>query len=128
LAMLDNPSQFAGKVIELNHCDDDELAAWISGARALLMPSFAEGFGLPIIEALELGTPVIASNLSIFREIADAIPTFVAPDDQRSWAHWIRAFARGDPERERQLKQMGDYRAPDWRGHFATVDEWLARL
>ena len=128
LAMLDQPSQFAGKVIELNHCDDAQLAGWIGGARALLMPSFAEGFGLPIIEALELGTPVIASDLAIFREIAGAIPTFVAPDDEDAWAHWIRAFIGDDPERERQLERMGEYRAPDWPGHFAIVDEWLARL
>jgi glycosyltransferase involved in cell wall biosynthesis len=128
LAMLDQSSQFAGKVMELNHCDDEQLAGWIGGARALLMPSFAEGFGLPIIEALELGTPVIASDLAIFREIAGAIPTFIAPDDQNRWAHWIRAFTGGDPERERQIEEMGDYHAPDWPGHFAIVDEWLGSL
>lgn len=128
LAMLDQPSQFAGKVMELNQCDDDQLAAWIGGARALLMPSFAEGFGLPIIEALELGTPIIASNLPIFREIAGTIPTFVAPDNQDAWAHWIRAFAGPDPERERQLQRMGEYQPPNWPAHFEIVDEWLANL
>jgi glycosyltransferase involved in cell wall biosynthesis len=128
LAMLDHPSHFAGKVIELNHCDDDELAGWVGGARALLMPSFAEGFGLPIIEALALGTPVIASNLPIFREIACAIPTFVSPNDRDSWRHWIRAFIGNDPERVRQVEQMKDYRAPDWPRHFAIVDHWLASL
>jgi glycosyltransferase involved in cell wall biosynthesis len=128
LALLDRPSQFAGKVIELNHCDDEELAGWIGGARALLMPSFAEGFGLPIIEALELGTPVIASDLAIFREIAGAIPTFVEPDDRNSWVRWIRAFIGDHTERERQLDRMGEYHAPDWPGHFAIVDEWLASL
>ena len=128
LAMLDRPSQFAGKVIELNRCDDAELAGWIKGARALLMPSFAEGFGLPIIEALELGTPVIASDLPVFHEIGNAIPTFVRPDDRDRWAHWIRLFMQEDPERTGQIGQMKRYKAPNWRTHFAIVDKWLSTL
>ncbi len=127
-AMLDRPSDFAGRMIELNTCGDEELAGWIAGARALLMPSFAEGFGLPIIEALALGTPVIASDLSVFREIADGIPTHVDPHDRNKWASWIRAFLGNHPERARQVGRMNDYRAPDWDRHFAIVDKWLAAL
>ena len=128
LAMLDQSGAFDGKVIELNHCGDEELAGWIDGARALLMPSFAEGFGLPIIEALQLGTPVIASNLPIFREIASAIPTFIDPGDHASWAHWIRAFVGTDPERVRQIEQMSGYEAPGWGKHFGIIDDWLMTL
>jgi glycosyltransferase involved in cell wall biosynthesis len=126
--MLDDPATFDGKVIELNHCDDDELARWLGGARALLMPSFAEGFGLPIIEALRLGTPVIASDLPIFREIAGTIPTFIDPRDHDLWAHWIRAFIDHHPERARQIESMTTYRAPDWHEHFEIVDAWLVSL
>jgi glycosyltransferase involved in cell wall biosynthesis len=127
-AMLDRPSEFDGKVMELNRCGDEELANWIGGARALLMPSFAEGFGLPIIEALDLGTPVIASDLPVFREIGGGIPLFLDPNDRAAWAHWIEAFSSDDSERARQVRQMKNYAAPDWRGHFAIVDEWLATL
>ncbi|MDQ3144941.1 MAG: glycosyltransferase family 4 protein [Pseudomonadota bacterium] len=128
LALLDRPSEFAGKVIELNDCGDDDLAAWIGGARALLMPSFAEGFGLPIVEALALGTPVIASNLAIFREIGGSIPTFANPGDRAEWTRLIRAFAGDSSERARQLEQMKAYKAPSWGDHFAIVDQWLATL
>jgi glycosyltransferase involved in cell wall biosynthesis len=127
-AMLDQPSAFEGKVIELNRCGDEELAGWIGGARALLMPSFAEGFGLPIIEALDLGTPVIASDLPVFREIGGDIPLFLDPKDRAAWAHWIIAFSSDDPERARQTGKMNSYAVPDWPGHFAIVDKWLATL
>jgi glycosyltransferase involved in cell wall biosynthesis len=92
------------------------------------MPSFVEGFGLPIIEALSLGCPVIASDLPVFREIGGQIPTFVDPLDREGWERWIRAFAGDDPERSRQTGCMQNYQSPQWAEHFAIVDAWLARL
>lgn len=122
---LDHLAELDGYVREFGTCDDQKLAAWISGARALLMPSFAEGFGLPVIEALRLGTPVIASNLPVYREIACDIPTYVDPADGASWERLIRSFIDGSTERERQLARMKDYRAPRWDEHFETVERWL---
>lgn len=128
IALLDDPALFAGKVIELDRCDDDALGRWMAGARALLMPSCTEGFGLPVIEALQVGTPVIASDLPVFREIGDGIPTFINPDDRDRWEAAIVGFAGDGPERARQLDQIKHFRAPDWGQHFAIVDEWLAGL
>lgn len=128
LAMLDDPAAFGGKVIELNDCQDEDLCRWIAGARALLMPTFAEGFGLPVLEALNLGTPVIASDLPIFREIGCGIPTLIDSNDHRLWASVIRRFVGDDPDRVRQRIALRKYRAPDWETHFAIVDAWLAAL
>ena len=125
LAALDRLALVDGKVRELGRCDDAAMAGWIAGARALLMPSFAEGFGIPVIEALALGTPVIASNLPVFREIAGDIPEYIDPLDQAGWEQAICAFSGDDPARSRQLALMADYRAPDWKGHFAVVEAWL---
>ena len=126
--LLDRLATDEGKVCELGRCDDDELAGWIAGARALLMPSFAEGFGLPVIEALALGTPVIASDLSVFREIAGDIPTYLGPLDEHGWEGAVRAFVGDDPDRLRQLALVEGYRAPEWEAHFETVEEWLTTL
>jgi len=63
------------------HVSDDELAAIYSGARALVFPSDDEGFGLPTIEALACGTPVVASDLPVLREVLGDRATFVACDD-----------------------------------------------
>jgi glycosyltransferase involved in cell wall biosynthesis len=128
IAMLDDPAMFGGSVVELGRCSDDELASIIAGARALLMPSFAEGFGLPVIEALELGTPVIASDLPVFREIAGDIPTYVDPSDRRAWRTAIGSFVEDGPERQRQLDRIPGYCAPDWATHFRIVDGWIERL
>ena len=62
------------------------LAVLISGARALLMPSLAEGFGLPILEARALGCPVIASDIPAHREVMKSNGTLLPPQDVPGWA------------------------------------------
>lgn len=128
LAMLDRCAALRGHVAELGSCEDDELARLLAGARALLMPSFAEGFGLPLIEALEIGTPVIASDLAVFREIAGDIPTYLSSWDGVGWERTIGEFVGNPPERQRQLARMSGYRAPDWDEHFRAVDALIAEV
>ena len=60
---------------------DDELAALYTGAHALVLPSAEEGFGLPAIEALACGTPVVAADGPALREVLDGRATFVDPGD-----------------------------------------------
>lgn len=127
-AMLNRSPELAPHVLELSRCGDAEMAALIAGARALLMPSFAEGFGLPVAEALELGTPVIASNLPVFREFARDIPTYLDPLDGPAWQKTILDFLADGPERARQLEAMRSFRPPTWADHFRRVDDWLAEL
>jgi glycosyltransferase involved in cell wall biosynthesis len=126
-AMIDRDPAIAAHVVEYGRADDAALAGLIAGARALLMPSFAEGFGLPVIEALQLSTPVIASDLPVFREIAGSIPLLIDPSDGPGWLAAVQAFVTDGPERRRQLAAMRGYRAPGWPDHFDQVTAWLAR-
>jgi glycosyltransferase involved in cell wall biosynthesis len=125
---LDRLGDLAGHVLEIGSCADEELAGWVSGARALLMPSFVEGFGLPVIESLDLGTPVIASDLPVYREIVGDLPTYLDPNDQQAWQDTIEAFLTDSPERKRQLTRLQAYVPPKWSEHFSKVEEWLAQL
>ena len=127
-AMLDTGAELKGHVRELATCSDEELAGWLGNARALLMPSFVEGFGLPVIEALQVGTPVIATDLPVYREVVGDIPTYLAADDADGWERAIREFAADGPERQRQKQALKDYRAPDWSTHFVQVEEWLQEI
>ena len=60
---------------------DDQLAAIYSGARALVFPSDDEGFGLPTVEALACGTPVVATDIPVLREVLGERATFVDGGD-----------------------------------------------
>lgn len=127
--MLDRCEALRGHVIELSRCNDAQLAAYMSNARALLFPSFVEGYGLPLVEALAAATPVIASNLSVFRELAGDVPDYLSPVDGLGWSRTIETYAQDDdPARAAQLMRMADWQAPSWESHFALVDRWLSQF
>ena len=68
-------------VILTGAVSDDDLAAIYTGAHALVFPSDDEGFGLPPVEALACGTPVVASDVPALREVLEGRATFGAVDD-----------------------------------------------
>lgn len=127
-ALLDGPQHDFGRVIELGRCSDTELATWLDHARAVLMPSHVEGFGLPVLEAMARGTPVIASDLSVYREIAGDIPLLLDPADEGAWRQAILTYRTDNPERERQRRLLATYRPPSWDGHMKLVNPWLRGL
>jgi glycosyltransferase involved in cell wall biosynthesis len=127
--LLDHDNQLKGHVIELDRSSDEELAGHLSSARALLFPSFAEGYGLPLIEALAAGIPVIASDLPVFREIGGDIPVYLNPTDAGGWKRVILDYAGSNSaSRAVQLMRMNSFREPDWDGHFDRVELWLSRF
>lgn len=127
--MLERCEAIRGHVIELSHCDDTMLSAYLRGARALLFPSFVEGYGLPLVEALAYGTPVIASDLAVFREPAGNIPDYLSPIDGLGWAKAIEDYARPDgAARSAQITRMAGWTPPTWEAHFAKVDRLLDQI
>jgi glycosyltransferase involved in cell wall biosynthesis len=128
-AQLDRNARLKGHVVELSGCSDAELATHLASARALLFPSRAEGYGLPLIEALAAGVPAIASDLPVFREICGDIPLYLDPLDSAAWEAAILDFAAPrSASREAQIRRMKTFRAPSWDSHFAAVEAWLPTL
>lgn len=84
-ALLDSRPLLRGRVHHAAGLSTPALAQLIAGARALLVPSLAEGFSLPLLEARALGVPVIASDIPVHRERADAEVRLLRADDQAGW-------------------------------------------
>jgi glycosyltransferase involved in cell wall biosynthesis len=127
--LLDRSQSLKHVVTEIGRCDDETLAGHLAGARALLFPSLIEGYGLPLVEALRSGVPVIASNLPVFREIAGEVPDYLDPLDGPAWEKAILSYTERTSEaRHAQLRRLAAYRAPTWADHFDAVDSWLASL
>ena len=127
--MLDRCSSLRGVVIEEADCSDDRLHLWLQHARALLFPSFVEGYGMPLVEALALRVPVLASDLDVFHEIATDIPDYLDPLDGPGWLARIEAYNRTDcAERDAQLERIERFREPTWAEHFDHVDRFLETL
>jgi glycosyltransferase involved in cell wall biosynthesis len=127
--LLERCETLRGFVTEVAGCADAELAAYLRHAQALLFPSFAEGYGLPLVEALALGVPAIASDLPAFREIAGDVPEYIDPLDGKHWGEAIEEFsAPASLARAAQLRRMAGFKVPTWKEHFSIVDEFMERL
>ena len=70
----------------------DDLVALYSGAAAFVYPSLAEGFGLPVAEAMACGAPVVTSDRSSMPEVAGAAAVLVDPEDRDAIVDSIRTF------------------------------------
>jgi glycosyltransferase involved in cell wall biosynthesis len=127
--MLERCRQLRGLVHEFPACTDDELATYLRDAQALLFPSFAEGYGLPLVESLMLGTPAVVSDLPALREAAGEVPEYLDPLDATGWTQAVRDYALPDhPRRIRQVERLRSFRAPTWESHFSRVDHLLGSL
>jgi glycosyltransferase involved in cell wall biosynthesis len=129
LDMLDRSDILRGYVLEKNQCSDAEVKTHLYHCNALLFPSFVEGYGLPLVEALSMGVPAIASDLPVFHEIAGDIPEYLDPLDGLGWMRRIESFAQIDSEaRSDQLLRMQEFEAPTWDEHFSKFERLLERL
>ncbi len=127
--LLDRSEELRDAVIEAANCSDAEVGRHLRGARALLFPTLVEGYGLPLIEALAMGTPVIASDLPVFHEVGQEVPDFIDPLDGPAWQAAVEAYSRIESApRKAQLARLAHFRAPSWDDHFASVNTWLEAL
>jgi glycosyltransferase involved in cell wall biosynthesis len=125
--MLERCPALRRSVIEHNALPDDEMVGLIRGASAVLLPSFAEGFGFPVIEALALGVPALCSDIPALRETGGGVPEYLDPLDGPGWGAAILDYAAtGSPRRKAQLARLARWRPPRWHDHFALVDPFIA--
>jgi glycosyltransferase involved in cell wall biosynthesis len=128
LDMLDRCPALIGFVEEIGACSDHRLATLLRGANALLMPSFAEGFGMPVAEALSVGVPVICSDIAAHREIGRATPDYLDPLDGPSWSAHIQDFVKNGPIRQAQIARLAGWRSPTWEEHMQLISKIIAEL
>jgi len=109
-------------VYEFGDLSDGAVAAMLVGARALLFPSHAEGFGLPVAEAKKLGVPVICSELPVFREIFGEYPIYADVSDLYDWETKIGNLAINSEAVNNGESRLGQARPiPTWGDHFNLV-------
>jgi glycosyltransferase involved in cell wall biosynthesis len=101
-----------GAVRVLGRVSDAELATFMRGALAVVVPSRAEGFGLPVVEAMAVGTPVICSDVPAMVEVAGGAAIVVPRGDARALAEAILEI--GQPGRREELIRAGRLRATEF--------------
>lgn len=109
-------------MLEINGLSTPGLKRLIDNAQALLMPSFGEGYGLPVHEALAAGAPVIASDVPAFREIVSPGLELVSPLDGEGWLRAVSA-------RINVSRAEGERPAPAvWTNYFEGLDAFIEAL
>jgi len=112
--------RFAGYV------DEQDKAALIADAHGLIMPSLAEGFGVPIIEALAANTPVLCSDIPVFREVAGELADYFDPFSTESICASVSRVAARQDEWRRRIRERRDELAERF-GHQTQARDLLAR-
>lgn len=122
--LLDRSPLLSDHVIEVSGLSTPALKRLLDQARALLMPSFAEGFGLPVREALAAGTPVIASDIPAFRAIGAPELTLLSPIDGEAWLAAILGMA--EQGREERAAAFGPRAA--WPAYFEKIEAFVSAI
>ncbi len=94
------------RVVYAGSVEEKDLPSVYRGASALLFPSRLEGFGLPVLEAMACGCPVLSSRIPAVEEVAGETVVYFSPEDPDSWAGAFEMIARGgSPEIDARKKE-----------------------
>ncbi len=116
-------------VIEVSGLSSAGLAHLVANARALLMPSFDEGYGLPLVEALTLRTPVVATDAPVFRQVTQGCAIYRHAIDGLGWRAVIERLADPSSAESAQAKAAtARFEVPRWPLYFASIEGFLRSL
>jgi len=120
--ILDDEDNVLYNVYEHNSLSDEAAQRLLARSWGLLFPSFAEGFGLPLLEAARLGVPVFCGENAIYRELLGNYPLYLNVDNSYLWSKRIleRAGRKRESEADRQ-KRAQSVSLPDWDAHFDRI-------
>jgi glycosyltransferase involved in cell wall biosynthesis len=117
--------KYRDEVKMLGYLPDDELARIIAGAYALVFPSYFEGFGVPILEAMQSGVPVVTSSTSSMVEIGGDAALYADPNDPAEIADQLKTIFKDESLRS-QLIEKGKLQAAKYSWDKTAELMWLA--
>jgi glycosyltransferase involved in cell wall biosynthesis len=128
-ALLRHVHEVSANIVLLGRIGDDDFKKALEGALCFLFPSRIEGFGLPAIEAMASGCPVVASTSPCLPEVCENAALFAHPDDVAGWAENVRLLMLSPDLRESMVKK-GHARANSysWRVIAAKYLELMMQV
>jgi len=124
--------EMEGRVLFAGALDPVDLRRWVAFAQAVVLPSFYEGFGLPPLDAMAMGTPVLVSDRASLPEVCGDAALYVNPESVESMARGLERIA-GEPGLRTELSRKGLARSRvfDWevtlQGTLAVIDRALPK-
>ncbi len=122
---LDTSPLMGTNIFEHGALSDKEMLKLLAGASALLFPSHAEGFGLPVLEALQIGVPVVAKRLPVLEELAGNSLLYMDSQDANVWSTIITRLAKSSGTGHK-AEELSDLALPSWGDHFEQVERLIS--
>jgi glycosyltransferase involved in cell wall biosynthesis len=124
-ALLDKAEAETSRIVEVSGLTSNAMREIVANARALLIPSHDEGYGLPLVEALAAGAPVIASDIPVFREVGGARVAYCPAEEAGAWVaavrqHMTRAAAPAPMTQEQNRAA--------WAAYFRAISDFVRSL
>jgi glycosyltransferase involved in cell wall biosynthesis len=126
--VLERSRVLAPFVAEASDLTDASLARLMADAAGLVAPSFTEGFSLPVVESLAVGTPVVASDIAAHHEIGEGYAIFADPTDGPTWVGAIEALMDDDSDlRRERVAKIAGYTPFSWEAHVSAARHLMER-
>lgn len=126
--LMDLVQTGGGTVVFHNGISEAAYQQLLGEAVALVHASQDEGFGIPLVEAMSLGTPIVVSDIPIFHEIGGAAARFFAPADARAFADAVRGLEASSAWREASEAGLLQAQKFSWQQSAQTLDRLLEKL
>ncbi|MFC1733913.1 glycosyltransferase family 4 protein [candidate division KSB1 bacterium] len=114
-------SPYKNDIRHLDYVPEEDLPALMNGAEVFAYPSFYEGFGLPVLEAMQCGIPVVTSNISSMPEVGGEACLYIDPDSADDLADKIYSVVN-NPKLQKSLSEKGIERAKDFSWEKCAKD------
>lgn len=112
--LLDRCPSLRGHVLEYNELPDQDVIHLLKNCRALLFPTFSEGFGLPLAEAFSFGVPVLCSDIPVLKEVGAGIADYLDPLDGLAWIEAIMDYMADSKRRNDQIDRIQSWKPFEW--------------
>lgn len=117
-----------GKVEQRAGLTRDQLAMLYRGAKCLLITSDAEGFGLPVVEALSCGCRVVCSDIPVLREVAYPFARFCKIEDFSDWTNAVTEIVSSTDLKQQETGKIDFLQKYSWRQHSHTVFDTYKKI
>jgi glycosyltransferase involved in cell wall biosynthesis len=112
-------------VVEVRDVSDDVMVSLIKNSKGVLFPSFVEGWGMPLVEAMVMNVPVLASDIPALREAGQGLAEYIDPTDTISWRNAIEKLCNDKTYSEELIERISQFSPPSWVTTFMEFDELL---